>query len=87
VNVVVRFKRVTKRLVKVNGVGVFATFASDCQVTNITEFMNNAVHCAFLNTHELGHFAEPYIGLLSDADEDMRVVRKKRPRVLGGFLL
>jgi hypothetical protein len=41
--------------------------------------MHDAVHSAFTNTNELGHFAEANVGVFGDADEDMAVVGQERP--------
>ena len=73
-------ERVTQRSIEEHFVDVVASVASACDVTGVDEVLDDAVHRSFADADEAGDLGEAYLGVLSDADQDVGVVRQERPR-------
>jgi hypothetical protein len=67
----VGFQWVAQRAVEVDFVDVSPTFFGHREIASVDQLMDNAMHCALANADSDGHFAETYVGLLRDADQDV----------------
>ncbi len=70
---------VAQGTVEVDDVVVRAAFLYDLQVAGVAELVHDAVHGPLTDTYPTCHLRQPNVGLLGDADEDVRVVREERP--------
>ena len=49
------------------------------EIAGVRQLMHDAVYGSLTNTHELSNFSKTNIGLLSNADEHVGMVRKEGP--------
>ena len=78
-DVVTCFKWVTQGSIEVDFVGVLSTIFDDRDVAVGRKFVHDAVDCTFANADKFGDFAKSNLGVFGNADQNMGVVREKRP--------
>jgi hypothetical protein len=73
-DVVFGLKWVPKRSIKMDGVNVFTAIFLHSEVPVFAELVNNAMHGALSNADKVSYLAETDIWLLSNTDENVRMI-------------
>ena len=78
-DVVTCFKWVTQGSIEVDFVSVLSAIFNHRKVTISRKFMHDPVDSTFTNADQFGDFAQTDFWVFGDTDQNMGVVREKRP--------
>lgn len=72
---------VAHRRVWIDHIPVSSADALSCHIAGIDEVLDDALRRALGHTHEIRDVAQPRVGVVLDAEEDLRVVREEMPAI------